>query len=31
MKMMSDDIQKSTGKSLHRVLGLMTDNPALSD
>ena len=26
MKLMSDGIQKSAGKSLHRVLGLMTGN-----
>ncbi len=26
MKLMSDGIQKSTGKSLHKVLGLMTSN-----
>ena len=30
MKLMSDGIQKSAGKSLHRILGLMTGNRFLA-
>ncbi|GHU22876.1 hypothetical protein FACS1894172_07800 [Spirochaetia bacterium] len=30
MKMMSDGIQKSAGKSLHRVLGFMTNNRVMA-